>query len=218
MEANASVFFCSVALQRLHGRKHLVPERARRGDVHPGGKNVVRRLPEVHVVVGVHQALLPALAAEQLGSAVGEHLVDVHVGLGARAGLPHHQRKFRVVAAGQHLVGRARDGLRLLFRKQAEVGIDAGRRFLDERQRVDQRERHALARDAEEAAAALRLRAPQALGGHLDGAEAVLLDPGAAHRGPNVTSAPGPGPRPPSSLASAPALASPHAPSPCPAS
>ena len=117
--------------QRLDRRKHLFSKRARRGDVHRGRENVVRRLAEVHVVVGVHQALLPALAAEQLGSAVGEHLIDVHVGLRAGAGLPHHQRKLGIVAAGQHLLGGASDGLRLLFRQQAEVRIDRGRRLLD---------------------------------------------------------------------------------------
>ena len=49
----------SVALERDH-----------RGDVHRGGKRVVRRLPLVDVVVRVHEALLAALAAEQLGGAV----------------------------------------------------------------------------------------------------------------------------------------------------
>ena len=33
-------------------------------------------------------------------------LVDVHVGLRASARLPHHERKLRVMAAGEDLVGR----------------------------------------------------------------------------------------------------------------
>jgi hypothetical protein len=43
--------------------------------------------------------LLAALAAEQLGGAVGDHLVGVHVGLGAGAGLPDDEREVVVELA-----------------------------------------------------------------------------------------------------------------------
>ena len=75
-----------------HGQRWQQPLRNRihRRHVHGGGKHVVARLAAVHIVVGVHQALLAARAAQQLAGSVGQHLVEVHVGLRARAGLPHH--------------------------------------------------------------------------------------------------------------------------------
>ena len=43
--------------------------------------------------LGCTGVLLPELAAQQLDRAVGDDLVDVHVGLGPRAGLPHVERE-----------------------------------------------------------------------------------------------------------------------------
>src|SRR4029078_1666838 len=48
-------------------------------------------------------------------------------------------------------------------------------------ERVHHFARHALAGDAEVLERALRLRAPQVIRGHLDGAESVLLDAYVAH-------------------------------------
>ena len=62
-----------------------------RGDcsnVHRGGEGVVAALAHVHVVVRSHRLLAAQLAAEQLDGAVGQDLVDVHIALGARTGLP----------------------------------------------------------------------------------------------------------------------------------
>ena len=66
-----------------------------RGDVHRGRERVVGRLAHVHVIVGMHRLLGAQRAADQLDAPVGDHLVDVHVRLGARAGLPHVQRELR---------------------------------------------------------------------------------------------------------------------------
>ncbi len=81
-------------------------------DVHRRGEDVVGRLAHVDVVVRVDLALHPALAAHQLAGAVGDHLVDVHVRLGAAARLPDDQRELAVVLTGDHLVGRRDDRLR----------------------------------------------------------------------------------------------------------
>ena len=62
----------------------------------------------------VSKNLLPALAAHQLGGAIGEHLVHIHVRLGAGAGLPHHQRELVVPAAREDFVGGLRDGSALV--------------------------------------------------------------------------------------------------------
>jgi len=135
----------------------------------------------------VHKPLLPALAAQKLRRAVGEHLVHIHVALRAGARLPHHQRELAVVPPAKHLVGGALDRLRLFWVQQTETCVHGSRGFLHAREGVDDGERHALAGDAEEAAAALGLGAPQPVGGHLDGAEAVLFGAaffgGAGHPG-----------------------------------
>ena len=67
------------------------------------------------------------LAAEQLVGAVGDHLVEVHVGLGAGAGLPDHQRKLVVELAVDHLARRADDGAGAARIEQAEFAIGFGR-------------------------------------------------------------------------------------------
>src|SRR3546814_10397853 len=55
--------------------------------------------------------LVTALAAEDLVGAVGDHLVDIHVGLRARAGLPHDERKMLVPLARSHFAGGLDDRL-----------------------------------------------------------------------------------------------------------
>src|SRR3954454_1529184 len=104
--------------QRLHRRQHLIVQRLSGGDVHRGREHVVGRLPHVDIVVRMDEALGAALAAEELGGTIGEHLIDVHVALRAGAGLPHHQWKFAVVLGGEHLVGRAPDGFGLALIEQ----------------------------------------------------------------------------------------------------
>src|SRR3954463_12106050 len=137
----------------------------------------------------MNQALLPALAAKDLGSAIGEHLVDVHVALRARAGLPHDEWEFVVVFSSEHLVGGLDNRLRFPVLEKTQLGVDQCGAFLDQRQGIDHWQRHALAGDAEEAPAALGLRAPKAFSRYLDRSEAVLLGALAAHSGNNVTSA-----------------------------
>ena len=56
------------AAQVHQRRQQAAHDGAARRHVHRGGEHVVRRLAEVHVVVGVHEALDTALAAEVLGA------------------------------------------------------------------------------------------------------------------------------------------------------
>ena len=88
--------------------------------------------------------------------------------------------------AGEHFVGGARDRLRLLLIEQAEGIVDARGTTLDQRQRMHDCKRHALAGNAEEAPAALGLRAPQPVRRHVDWAEGIFLGADAAHDG-NLT-------------------------------
>ena len=52
-----------------------------------------------------------ALAAQQFAGAVGQHLVDVHVGLRSRASLPDDQRELVGVLAGNDFIGCGHDGV-----------------------------------------------------------------------------------------------------------
>jgi hypothetical protein len=123
-------------------------------------KHVVGRLAAIYVVVRVHLARLAALAAQQLARAVGDHLVEVHVGLRAGAGLPDRQRKFVRMLAFDDFVGGLHNGLRFALVEHAEAQIDLGRRTLDDGQRRDQLGRLLLRGDAEILQRALGLRAP----------------------------------------------------------
>ena len=71
------------------GQQDLVDVDGHR-DVHGRGVCVVGALALVDVVVGVDGRLGAQLAAHQLDGAVGDHLVRVHVALGAGARLPNH--------------------------------------------------------------------------------------------------------------------------------
>ena len=59
--------------------------------------------------------LLPSCAAGEFDGAIGDHLVGVHVGLRAAAGLPDAKRKLVVEFAGDHFVGGLSDELDLLL-------------------------------------------------------------------------------------------------------
>ena len=154
--------------------------RQHRSDVNRRRKHVVRRLPQVHIVVRVHAAIGTQPPAQRDGRQIGDDLVDVHVALRARSGLPHRQRELVFhLAGGDARRGRGhRLGLRGV--QQAEIAVDLGRGALDLRQRMHDRRGHALRADGEEAQAAFGLRAPQGIARHLDGAEAVCF---AARRG-----------------------------------
>jgi hypothetical protein len=93
------VKFLRLALQGLlqSGQRRDQPpfHRLQRGEVDGGGNDVVAGLAAVDVVVGMNQFFAP-FAAEQLDGAVGDHLVGVHVGGGAGAGLENVQHKFPV--------------------------------------------------------------------------------------------------------------------------
>ena len=78
------------------------------------------------------------LAAGQLDRAVRDDLVDVHVGLRARAGLPDAQREVVVELAGDHLVGRLHDQLASSRRSSLpEVAVDQRGGLLEDAERAD---------------------------------------------------------------------------------
>src|SRR5260370_231256 len=91
-------------------RDETVADLLRRRNMHGCRKAVVRGLAHVDVIVGMDRALRAQLAAQQLVGAIGDHFVDVHVGLGAGAGLPDHEREMIVELALAHLAGDPGDG------------------------------------------------------------------------------------------------------------
>jgi hypothetical protein len=82
--------------------------------------------------------------AGQLVGAPGDHFVDVHVALGAAAGLPDHQRELVVVLAVEHFVGGLFDQAGDVGGQVAVAVVDPGGGFLDQRQGVQHRQRHAF--------------------------------------------------------------------------
>ena len=55
-----------------------------------------RHLALIHVVIGVDGVFAAQLSSQDLDGSVADHLVDVHVALGARARLPHYQGEMLV--------------------------------------------------------------------------------------------------------------------------
>ncbi len=147
-------------------------------DVHDSRKRVVRRLPAIHVVVGVNGLFRADDATRELDRAVGDHLVGVHVRLRAGTGLEHDQRKLGVELAVDHFLRRALDQCRLVAIELAERRVGARRAFLQQTERADHRPAplEAAHTDREIVDRALRLRAPQVLCGDAHFAERVLLD------------------------------------------
>ena len=164
--------------QRRQQRAH---DAERGGKVHRGGKKVVGRLPEIDFVVGMHQPVLPPLPAEQLGRAIGQHLVHVHIALRAGAGLPDGQGELLPVAAAQDFFRRRDDGRRLLPWQQAQFAIDPGAGGFRGGERKHEFLRHALGGNGEVLERALRLGTPEPVCGHLDGAERVAFRARCAH-------------------------------------
>ncbi len=165
--------FGQPAGQLGQSRKQLTVDRLGSGNVHRCGEAVVGALRAIDVVVGMHGRLAATLATGQLVGATGDDLVDVHVALRAATGLPDHQRKLVVVLGMQNLVGGLFDQSRDVGRQVADAVVDPGCRLLDQRQRMQHLDRHALGTDCEIAQRTLRLGTPVSLLRYFDLPQAV---------------------------------------------
>ncbi len=135
--------------------------------VDDGGNDVVAGLPAVDVIVGMHRFAAATAAAGEFVGAPRDDLVGVHVGLGAAAGLEHHQGKLRVKPALLHLPGSAHQrgeyvGVEV---ELAQLRVDLSRGGLEQPEGRDDRPPPDEGRppDVEVFEAALGLRAPIAL-------------------------------------------------------
>ena len=121
----------------------------------------------------MNRLLRSQLAARQFDGAVGDDLVDVHVGLRAAAGLPDAQRELVVEFAGDDFVGGLHDQLGFVGGKLAEVLVHQRASLLQDAESADQLRRHGVAADVEVQQRALRLRAPVDVGRDVDLSHAV---------------------------------------------
>ena len=157
------------------GQKPVLQTQHRR-DVQGGGEGIVGGLAHIHVVVRMAKAL-----TRELVCAVCDDLVCVHIGLGAGAGLPHHQWKMLVQRAACDLGGSLFDdgafGVSHLL--GPERVICPRRRLLKDAEGAGDFPRHGLDphADGEVFTAALGLRAPVFPGGHFDLAHGIMFDP-----------------------------------------
>ncbi|EAU43488.1 hypothetical protein R2601_23383 [Salipiger bermudensis HTCC2601] len=156
---------------RLHGDAHM----------HGRRESVVRRLAHVAVIVRVDGLFRAHLAAQHLDGTVRDHLVGVHVRLGARAGLPDNEREVVVELAVDHLAGGGDDGVGDLGLHRAVGFVGHGAGLLHHAERADDRHRLLFPADREVHDRALGLRAPVLVCGNLERAEAVGFGAGLGH-------------------------------------
>ena len=116
----------------------------------------------------------------QLVCPVGDDLVGVHVGLGAGAGLPHHQREVLVEGAAHDLVAGLGDGGKLLVGHllglEGVVGDGGG--LFQHAEGMGDLPGHGLDAHADQEilVGTLGLRAPVLVGGHFDLAHGIVFD------------------------------------------
>jgi hypothetical protein len=132
----------------------------------------------VDVVVRVDRRLRANHAAGDRDRAIGDHLVGVHVGLGARAGLEHHQRELEVPPAVDHLLRGLDDEIDLRLGQLPELAVGERGAFLENAERADHRPAPMETTDADREieVRALSLRAPHVARRNLDVAERVFFD------------------------------------------
>ncbi len=164
------------AVQGAQGRLEAALDLEDRGYVHRGRKRIIRRLAEIDVIVWINRMFRAARRAEQFIGAIGDDLIEVHVGLRAGPCLPNEQGKLGVEAAAFDFARRRGDRVAERFGQEAELAIDFCGDSLDEGQGADDRDRHCLRANREMNAGALRLRAPIAIGRDVDRAETVRFD------------------------------------------
>ncbi|MCY1407911.1 hypothetical protein D9M71_232230 [compost metagenome] len=158
------------------GRQQVLLHGLGRGNVHGRGEAVVGALRAVDMVVGVHRHLAAAPLAGQFVGAPGNDFVDVHVALGATAGLPDDERELFVVLAIEHFVGGLFDQPRDIRRQVSVAVVDPCGGFFDQGQGMQYRQWHPFLADRKIDQRALRLGTPVGLVGNFHLAKAVSFD------------------------------------------
>ncbi len=128
-------------LEHLHGVEQRVRRQDQR-DLDRRRVDVVGRLAEVDVLVGVEHLVVALLVAHQLERTVGDDLVGVHVGRRAGAALHDVDDEVIVQRPGPDLLAGAADRLVPLVIEQAEVVVGGCGRLLDRGERLDEVRAH----------------------------------------------------------------------------
>ena len=115
------------------------------------------------------------LFAGDFVAAVGDDLVGVHVGLGAAARLPDHQREVVVKLAINDFVAGLLNGGELFIVQLAKLVVRPGRGLFQDAEGVGDFAGHQLAANFEVLIAALGLRRPIAVGRHLHLAHGIAF-------------------------------------------
>jgi hypothetical protein len=120
--------------------------------------------------------------ASDLGAAIRDNLVDIHVELGAAARHPDMQGKHVAVPTSQDLVAHLDDQSTALIIQALVDMIGEGSSFFQRCVRRDHLAWDQILADAEMLKRALRLRAPQLVCGNLNHAETIRLSSHVRHR------------------------------------
>ncbi len=142
--------------------------------------DVIGRLAEVDVLVGVQMRVLPLGVAEQFQRAVRHDLVGVHVGGGAGTALDDVHDELVVQFAGPDLPADGDDRGRLLGRQQPEFLVGESGGLLHGGQGVDQMRvgGDRRAGDGEVLRRAQGVDTPVRVGGHIAVAEQIVFAAG----------------------------------------
>ena len=143
------------------------------GEVDRGREDVVARLAEVDVVVGMDGRLRVLLPGEEFVGPLGDDLVGVHVARCARTGLEDIDDELTVEPAFHDLVGGAEDGVGILVGQQPELAIGDGRRPFDQTKRTNDFNGNAAVTDRKKFHRPSRLRTVIHIVRNGNGAEAV---------------------------------------------
>ena len=128
--------------------------------------------------------LAAAGAGQRLIGAAGDHLIGIHIRLGAGAGLPDDQRELAVEVAPRHLARRLLDRLGDLGTEIAQPCVHPRRRLLHIAKRMNDLGRHPFAlAEREIGDRTLGLSAPIAVPRDLDRAKAVGFGAGMGDHG-----------------------------------
>ena len=138
MSSHSVGFRLQRCVQTLSAGINSRPTAQRGRDVHRRGKCIVRTLAHVHVVVRMDRAFFSLGTkpkAQLFVRQVGNHLVGVHVGRRAGAGLVDVDGKLGVMLALGHFAGRCQDGVGSLGVELVELAIGLRRPISNSRTR-----------------------------------------------------------------------------------
>ena len=107
-------------------------------NVHGRWEGVIARLAHVDVVIWVNRLLRAKFTASHLNGTVGDDLVDVHVRLSSRTGLPDAEGEFGWVEPISHFSGGSNDEVSLFWGQLAEVAVHFGRGKLQDAEGSDE--------------------------------------------------------------------------------